>query len=246
MKYILHFCFALGAIAQGGLDVPQVGLMVDHSGSLRAVHGLGQTYLAGSAIRTGVLSASCGARMCLSKTAGTLFVSTDPEEAGIPAPDGPVLFSIHGDSALLYFPASRRFGRLESGQFALLPWSIDGDVLAIRETRDGVTVVVRRGDGIRIAGLDGSLGAALPVNAAAVMFIHAGLVYTVPDRVILKRDDGTELWFPVPGAVSLSAISERYLQVVTGSNAYALRIDPGHEQLSLLPDSSLALSGGSQ
>lgn len=227
----------IAALAQSGLDVPQVGLMVDHSGALRVVTGIAQSFMAGEAVRAGVLSAACGRSLCLVKTDTSLFNAHNPSDPGLSSPPGAALFAIRNQTALLYFPAVHQFARYKDGQMQVVDWSVDGEVLALYATRDGPRFAVRRTDGIWIISLDGSIESALPAGTVAVLLLDGVTIYSLPDVVMLRRTDGSEMPFSLPGVTSFSQLSANYVQAFTGSGIYALRTDAGREQLSLLPDS---------
>jgi hypothetical protein len=235
--FLLLLAIGIAALAQSGLDVPQAGLMVDHSGALRVVTGIAQSFIAGGAVRTGVLSAACGRALCLAKTDTLLFDARNPGDPGISSPAGPAFFAVRNQSALLYFPAVRQCARFKDGQLEMLDWSVDGEVLALRATSDGPRFAVRRADGVWIIALDGSLESALPPGTVAVLLVDGATVYSLPDAVVLRRTDGSETPFSLSGVTSFSQLSENYVQVSTSSGIYALRTDLGREQLSLLPDS---------
>jgi hypothetical protein len=234
-KLVLFLLLSVAVFAQSGITVPAAGFMLDHSGSLRAVTGIGQSFLVGDALRTGVLSAACARSLCLIKTAASV-VTQDTNDAGTPAPAGPALFSIHNRSALVYFPAVNQFAHFEDSQLHLRNWSVDGTVLALRATNEGPQFAVRRGDGVWIIALDGSVLDSLPSRTVAVLLLNGVTLYSLPRRVVLRHADGSETCFDLPGAISFSQLGENYVQISTSSATYALRLQTGREQLSLLPD----------
>jgi hypothetical protein len=178
------------------------------------------------------------------KTATSLLATQDADDPGTPAPPGPALFSIHDQSALVYFPEANQFAHFESLQLQALDWSVDGEVLALRGGPKGPQFAVRRRDGVWIIALDGSLRSALPPKTVAVLLLERATLYCLPDSIVLRRSDGSEMSFDLPGVISLSQLGENYAQVSTASATYLLRVDSGREQLSLLPD--FAPGGASQ
>jgi hypothetical protein len=235
--FFLVLVTGAAALAQSGLDVPQAGLMLDHSGALRVVTGIAQSFIAGGAVQTGVLSAACGKSLCLAKTDTSLFEARNPSDPGISLPPGPALFGIRDQSALLYFPSVHQFARYKDGQMQVLDWAVDGEVLAVRATPDGPRFAVRRTDGAWVVALDGSIESALPAGTVAVLLLDGVTIYSLPDAVVLRRTDGSETPFSLPGVTSFSQLTGNYVQVSTSGGSYALRTDLGREQLSLLPDS---------
>jgi hypothetical protein len=232
----LFWSLSLAAFAQSGLNAPTAGLMVDHSGALRTVTGIAQSFLAGDALRTGVLSAACGRSWCVVKTATSLLATPNADDPATPAPAGPALFSLRKQSALAYFPVVHQFARFENSQLHLLDWSVDGEVLALRSTREGPQFAVRRSDAAWIVALDGSIQDSLPAGTVAVLLVDGATVYSLADTVVLRRADGSEILFDLPGAISLSQLGENYAQVSTAGATYALRLDLGRETISVLPD----------
>ena len=57
-------------------------------------------------------------------------------------------------------------------------------------------------------------------------------------QVKLLRPDGTEVDFVVSGADGFVRMSDRYVEVITDSGMWALDVEPGHEQIFLLPGGS--------
>jgi hypothetical protein len=236
-RFFLVLAAGTAALAQSGLNVPQAGLMVDHSGTLRIVTGIAQSFIAGGAVRTGVLSAACGRSLCLAKTDTSVFDARNSGDAGISTPPGPALFAIRDQSALLYFPSVHQFARYKDGQMQVLEWAVNGEVLALRSTHDGPRFAVRQGDGVWVVALDGSIESALPAGTVAVLLLDGLTVYSLADEVILRRTDGSETSLALARVTSLSQLTGNYVRLSTASAIYALRTDLGREQLSLLPDS---------
>ena len=120
--FFLVLTAGVAALAQSVMDVPQAGLMVDHSGALRPVSGIAQSFVAGAAMRTGILAAACGKSLCLAKTDTLLFDGRNVNDPGVSSPRGPALFAIRDQSALVYFPSVRQFARYKDGQMQVLDW----------------------------------------------------------------------------------------------------------------------------
>ena len=240
----LFFSLALNALAQTGLNTPTAGFMVDHSGALRSVTGFAQNFLVGDPVRTGVLSAACVRSWCLVKTADSLVTTQTADGAGTPAPAGPALFSIRDQSALVYFPSVGQFARFKDSQLHPLEWAVDGEVLALHSAREGPRFAVRRTDGVWIVALDGSIQGSLPAETTAVLLLDGLTLYSLPDSVVVRRDDGAETSFNLPGAISFSELGESYIQISTATSTYALRLDLGRGEISVLPDSVPASAEG--
>ena len=216
---LLSTTFVAFALAQPQMITPEQGLMLDHTGTLRPVIGMAQTFTTGDPVQNGVLSASCGKSLCVIRTADS-------------NPPGPALISIERDSALLYFPSTRLYARLRGGQLTTLDWSVTGDVLALR----GERIVVKRDGEVRVVTPAGAVLASLPRETTAALLLQGLMIYSTPDALVLSRPDGSESRFDVSGVTSLTQIGERYVQVTTADSTYALRIEAGKEQLALLPE----------
>jgi hypothetical protein len=77
-------------------------------------------------------------------------------------------------------------------------------------------------------------------SANSVLLLDGGGALLASDgKVRLLRADGTELDFAVTSAGGFVGgfirMSNQYVQVITDAGMWALDIEPGHEQISLLP-----------
>ncbi len=110
------------------MDVPQAGLMVDHSGALRPVTGIAQSFIAGASLRTGVVSAACGKSLCLAKTGARRVDGRNVNDPGVVSPPGSRAVRDSRSIRSLYFPSVRQFARYKDGQMEILDWQVDGEV----------------------------------------------------------------------------------------------------------------------
>jgi hypothetical protein len=148
-----------------------------------------------------------------------------------------------------------------AGEILSIGEAYDGTLLfAIRNLAG--TWIVRNGGAI-VQSLHGAAGS--PGPAGSVLLLPKGVLFTTTEGLILRRQDASEMVFNLPRIepesseaerneagnvgtepiedkhVTLSWLGENYVQVrVRGSlgndSNYALRIDPGHERLFLLPE----------
>jgi hypothetical protein len=220
MKRILPIFIAVSAWSQSGIEVPSVGLIVDPSGSLRSVQGVAGNFMLGQAVATGVLSAACSERLCLAKTNLKILSATGQ----VDAPPGPAIFGFDGDHAIVFFAESRAFARWNKDQLDPLDWAGEGEVLSIRVSDEGLEVALRRD----WAG----------VTNGSVLLLKDGVLFATEDELILRRRDASETRFELTGAESISAMGPHYAAIRAGAMTFALRLDPGHEQLFLLPGST--------
>lgn len=228
MRALLAALAALCAFAQPGLNRPLLGQMLDAQGDLWPLFGVPGSFLLGVAQAGGVFSVACSAQLCLAKTESGILVN------GVysAAPRGPALMALDGSAAWLYFPLSRRFARWQAGVLTPVDQIVDGQVLSLQP---GLTLAVRRSNGIWIVSSDGSILDALPPDAGAVLLIPGGVIYATADSLALRRPSGSEVRFPAPGVTALFQIGEGLVEARAGSIAYALRTTAGNEGLFRLP-----------
>ena len=180
-----------------------------------------------------VVSMGCSRTMCLMKMESALVSLASSVAGSLPvvdAPAGPALFWFEGpvaggnvnvaganvnagsagNSALVYFPASRQLARWQNGQLSPVDFDVTGEILSIGEASDGTpqfavrnpagTWVVRNGDvivqslsGPESAGPFGSTG---PLGSmGSVLLLHGGGLFATDAGLILRRSDGSELVF---------------------------------------------------
>jgi len=231
MRILLLIFSAFACVGQTALDAPQAALVLDRAGALRSLNGISQNFLLGDVLRSDVVSFACLGTLCLFKTESSL---TGPAGA-VAVPPGPALISIAKSGVLVYFPSTSQFAWYRGGALELLDWDAGGEVLTIRASGKGAVIAVRRPDGIWIVRENGAILKSLPDGVAAVLFAGKRLLYSTASQLTIEQEDGSSLHFDVSGATTLRLLNERYVQVTAGDFDYILRLDAGHEQLSLLP-----------
>jgi hypothetical protein len=235
MRIVSQFVFlsAASCFGQAVLDAPQAALVLDRAGGLRPLNGMSQNFLLGDPLMDGVLSLACSSARCLLKTESSI-VGIDGSR--VDAPPGPALISLaRSEAALFYFRSQHQFAWYRDGTLQPLDWDQAGEVLAIRARGEGADIAIRREDGVWIVRETGAIERSLPDEVVAVLFAGNRILYTTASRLIVEQEDGTSLSFDLPGATALSLLNDRYAQVSATSGDYILRLDPGREQLSLLP-----------
>jgi hypothetical protein len=213
---------------------------------------------------TSILNMGCSRRVCLLKENSSIvsYAGSTAGLATVDAPAGPAWFWFdratagHVNAALVYFPASRQLARWQNGQLSSVNFDVFGEILSIREAGDGTlqfairnrsgTWIVANGNAV-VESLGGPGG---PGAVGAVLLLPVGVLFATRSGLVLRRPDASEMVFPLGQAqledgtseqVALSWLGENYVQVRvrgsdgTGSN-YALRVDPGHERLFMLPE----------
>ena len=230
MKLVIAaFCISC---AWGQLDRPSLGTMVDSSGAARPIIGLPGTISVGDPVATGVLSSACSKQLCVLKTATSILI----QGASIAAPPGPALFAFSNQGVYAFFPQSKQLVLLLNGQLTPVDFDIAGEILSIRAVSGAVEFAVRRQGGISIVRTGNAVVDALPPDAGSVLLLDQSVVFTTRDAVVLLRPDASSVRFPLPHATSLAQLSPSYVQIRTRGLLYALRVDPGREQLFLLPE----------
>ena len=237
MRIFLVAALSVCAWAQTGLERPPLGTMLDSNGAARPVYGVVGSVTLGGTTATGVLSIACSRQLCLMKTDSAIQSSA----GAISAPPGPAVFGLDQAAAYVYFPESRQLARWHDTQLDWIPWDLPGEVLSLQAVSGSVHAAVRLNRQVSIVHLaldDGSLAVldGLPDTASAVMLLGSGVLYADPDKVVLRRPDGTEQLFEVKAANAFFALGDGYVEIRAGPSTFALRIDPGRERLFLLPE----------
>jgi hypothetical protein len=232
MKILLFSLMSVCAWAQ--IESPQLGVMLDLNGRARPVSGAPAAAAVGTPWFDGaVISLACSAEGCVAKTESALFT---PAGVVVDAPPGAAIIALDPTSpgaAYVYFVESGRLARWTGSQLVPMDFAPGGDVVALRAVAGGFEYAAERDGEIWIGGK--SLGAANCV----LLLEGRGALLASGDQVRLLRSDGTELDFAVTGGGSFVGgfvrMSDRYVQVITDAGMWALDIEPGHEQIFLLP-----------
>ncbi len=73
------------------------------------------------------------------------------------------------------------------------------------------------------------------VSTGTVMQLEDGALTATSDHIALVRGDGSELDFEVANVQQFFAMGKGYVQVVAKTGLWILRVEPGREQIFLLP-----------
>ena len=229
MKILLFVLMSGCASAQ--IESPQLGVMVDANGRARPVSGTLAAAVAGTPWFDGVvMSLACSAEGCVAKTESALFT---PAGVVVDAPPGAAIIALdrtRPGTAYVYFVENGRLGRWTGNDLIAMDFAPEGDVLALRAVAGGFEYAVEHDGEVWIGGK--CLGA-----ANSVLLLDGGGALLASDgHVRLLRSDGTELDFTVGGFVGgFIRMSDQYVQVITDGGMWALDIEPGQEQMFLLP-----------
>jgi hypothetical protein len=235
VKLVIFLFIGVAAWAQ--LQPPQLGVMVDRSGAARPVFGVAGSATTGPPLAAAVISSACSSQLCLFKTESSLLVWTGGVWNGgaIAAPRGPALFALNGASAYVYFPRSAQLAQWQSGKLTMLDSNVAGEILSLLATAGGTLqfAVLRNGAVSIVDQNDQGLGT---IPGTPAMLIPNGAVYAASGALVLCLNDASELRWPLAGIQEFSAMGDGYVQIRTDSGSYALRVDPGREQLFMLPE----------
>jgi hypothetical protein len=210
------------------ISQPKLGAMLSRDGSARDVLGVTGSVTLGDPVTTGVLSMGCSRTTCLLKTDSTIVSAT----GSVDAPPGPAIFSFDAGGALAFFPETRQLARWQNDSLTPVDFDVSGEIIAIG---DGL-FAVRRATGVWIVRDGDRAVQSLSHETRAALLFDGGILFATSRALILRRPNASEQSFAVEGVESLSWLGESYVQVRTHRLSYALRIDAGHERMSLLPD----------
>jgi hypothetical protein len=206
--------------------------MVDRSGNARPVFGISASVTIGDPVASGVVSSACSGTVCLFKTAQTIISGTQTSAA----PAGPAEFAIDGATALIYFPHTGELDQWADGHLTPVEFRIDGVIAAMRSVSGVAQFAVRRRGGTWIVNEQDQVIGSIPAATGPVLLLNDGVLYTQREQVVLRRTDGSEMRFSVAKPVQFAPLSDSYIQIRTPGASFALRIDPGHENLFQLPE----------
>ena len=232
MKTLLFILMSVCAYAQ--IESPQIGVMLDVHGRARPVSGAPAAAVVGTPWFEGaVLSLACSSEGCVAKTEWALFT---PAGVVVDAPPGAAIIALDPTSpgaAYVYFAQSGKLARWTGSQLVAIDFAPGGDVLSLRAVAGGFEYALERDGEVWIGSK--SWGA-----ANSILLLDGGGVLLATDgHVRLLRPDGTELDFTVAPAGSFVGgfirMSDQYVQVITDAGMWALSVEPGHEQIFLLP-----------
>jgi hypothetical protein len=231
------FLFSLmSAFAWAQIASPQIGVMLDVNGRARPVTGAPAAAAVGKAWFDGaVISLACSAQGCVGKTESALFT---PAGVVVDAPAGAAIIALDATlpgAAYVYFVESGKLARWTGSQLVPIDFAPGGDVLSIRAVAGGFEYAVEHDGEIWIGRK--SLGA----GNSVFLLDGGGALVASGGQVRLLQADGRELHFAL-GAGSFVGgfvrMSDRYVQVISKAGMWALDIEPGHEQMFLLPGGS--------
>ena len=236
---------------QTALAPPQVGFL-ENAGAVRFLFGIAGNFRLGDAVSKDVVSSAFSGSLGIVKTdqAISFFNHDGRMSYTAPAPPGPALFAFadRSESALIYLTED---GTLlhwsgKSAEAVPLEDTIAGEVLSIAQPSESqATLLVRRDDRFWLLRASLRTGRILtehvvPGLTLAVLLLNdGGIVFAGSKGVTIRRSDGAETRFNLrlPSGVRLRRMGGGWFQLgnLRGS-AFALRLEPGLEQLWQLPE----------
>ena len=232
MTIFLALFIAASVWAQGALDRPRLGMMLDGSGHVRPVFGIAGSVTLGDPEGRDMISIACNRAWCLSKTR-TAIVSEGHETD---APAGPALFAFARDSAWVYFPLVRQLAQWKNGRLDFVPVTVTGEILSLRALDGALQFAVRRSDGTWVVDAQNQVLDAIAASSGPVHLLDDGVLYGSPAEITLRWNDGSEIRFPLEGSKEFSALGGAYVQVRSGRTSYVIRAVRGHERMFQLPE----------
>jgi hypothetical protein len=220
------------AWAQGTIDQPRMGVMVDGFARARPVFGVSASVTLGDPAASGVVAVACSDSWCILKTRDAIVAGGVSAKA---AP-GPGLLAIDAATALVYFPRFHMLARWHDGILEPVAMNVTGTIVGLRSIAGVAQFAVRRNGVTWIVDADNQAIDSIPSASGPLILLPGATIYTDGDDVVLRRADRSEVRFPVPGAQSFAAMAASYVQIRAGQASYALRIDPGHERIFELPE----------
>ena len=228
MKLFLLLIAGVCGFAQ--IERPRLGFMLDQNNDARPVTGTLASATPGDPVLHGVLSMACSAQQCLAKTDAAV-VSTSGDTANAPA--GPAIFG----GPYIYFPQSQILARWEAGIVEPVPFTADGEVLALRAAGDGLDYAVERGGATwieHVSLIDNSLRVLNMVPEAHAAILRNGeTLLATDDAVHLLRPDGTETVLAAPAVQSFVVMGDGCVEFVSPQGMWGF--DWLRNQVFLLP-----------
>jgi hypothetical protein len=158
-----------------------------------------------------------------------------PAGVVVDAPPGAAIIALDPTSpgaAYVYFVQSGKLARWTGSELVPMDFAPGGDILSLRAVAGGFEYAVERDGEIWVS------GKCLGAGNSVLLLDGGGALLANDGHVRLLRTDGTELDFAA-GAGSVVGgfirMSDRFVQVITDAGMWALDIEPGHEQIFLLP-----------
>lgn len=230
---------AAAAFAQPAIAPPQLG-WISSAGQLRPVIGLAANFLLGDSIRDAVVSSAFSGSFVIVKTDTSITVLDRQAQvlAQADADAGGALFafSSDGEPAFVYLTQSKSLLRWNMDHLEAAAADFSGTVLAI----GSASAIVKRDDGLWRVDLNTGTEEFVPGVDGPVQLLRDGsLLYSDSQSFVVRQPDGTER--RIDGFVAVAAFEQMDKDWVhiTGRDStrhFAIRLEPGREQLFELPD----------
>ena len=237
---------------QPGIAPPQLGWVRDSNHGLRPVTGLAANFILGDSVTDGVISSAFSGSFGIVKTDSTVSVLDRDghlvSQLVFPgdADAGPALFAFSNDGApaFVYLAQSRTLLKWNTDRLEPAPFNVDllqGPVQTIASpTPDRVSAIVKRDDGLWLIDFVSATQTPLPEIDGPVLLRNDGaLLYTRPHLLVLRQPDQSEQTIELSVAVTaFESMGQDWVHLTApeASLHFALRLEPGREQLYQLPE----------
>jgi len=242
---ILFFCAAHLPLMAQRMGVPRLGCVVSAGGAVRMVYGLRANFILGEAAQIEAVSAACSETNAVVKTTDALVVldAEGRERHRFLAEAGAALVSFRddGDVGHVYLTATRELLRWENEEWVKADLPHAGEILSIGERDGAVVAVERRGEELwlvesRADGRYQVLSRFVSEALFAVLLPDGSLVLAAGEKLVHRKPDGSQTEIEVPAAVTrLSVIGGKWVQVETGVQRMAVRVEGGQAEAYYLP-----------
>lgn len=234
--------------SQPAIAPPQLGWVRDSNSGLRPVTGLAANFILGDSAADGVVSSAFSGSFGIVKT-GTSLSVLDRDGQTVFRADaeaGAALFAFADDGtpAWVYLTQSQTLLKWTAGRLEPAVFNLDllgGVVQAIASpARDVATVVVKREDGLWRVDLDTGTQTLLPgIDSPVLLRNNGALLYAGSQGLVLRQANGSDQ--PIEGSVAVESfelMGKDWVHVTErdSSRHFAIRLEPGREQLYQLPE----------
>ncbi len=251
--FLILFWPRTGLQAQSGLAPPQVGFAVDSQHALRPVLGFAGNLILGKPILANVASSAWSNTNGVIKTGSALLLLNRQGQIlrHVDTANGPALLAFRstGDAGLAFLPQSGVLFGWNAEGFKPLSLRLDalaGTPISIDAANwDCPVFIVQRADGLWLVEISNRTGAlesqtALPgVQAPALLQAGGSLLYSNGTALVLRNPAGNEQQFQLALTIAeIRLLGNDWVHVLdqTGAHQFLVRLTPGHQTTSQLPE----------
>ncbi|MBK5294778.1 MAG: hypothetical protein JJE04_24255 [Acidobacteriia bacterium] len=246
-----HFALAIilaapaAMLAQGNLDSPRIGCLLDTRGEVRTVWGLRANFVLGEVATSGAVSTACSDAFGLVKTGDALLVMDRTgavlHRREVVSGAATLGFDEQGRPAFAHLRSTGETLRWDGSQWNTWNVSLEAAPLAITAEGDHLLALVRRHDELCLLRLSADGETALlvrMVSSAGQAVIYPGglLVLAEEHSLLIRYPDGRQQRLDVPVPVlSLHAMSSRWVSLQSEAQTMGLLLTGEQAELHLIP-----------